>query len=957
MSILPDTSLILDSLGWAVLHSLWQGALAAFAIWVFRAATRESAADTRYMVSFVTLCALFTAFIGTFLYYYGAGMGGVSIDAVLSQTINITTPAGESAGSVNPLTHITNYTNMIGALWALGFAVLGVRYLAAFRLTHKLRTTGLSDLPSNWQTRFTALAGKSGVSGKVRGYISEHVSSPITFGFFKPIVLVPAWFFTGMSAEQCEAVLLHEFAHIRRHDYLTNILQIIIKTVFFYHPAVQYICKTINTDREHACDDFAAVMSKNPESLATALGTIRLKAARSGGVFALSADGRDAPLMHRLKRLMGTPTKPMRTGSSRSTAAAIMIVAASASLLTLGASESLAHPHKADAETLAGAAVPTPKVWGQFVDDTVTVNGKAYNSTAFAVTNDGGEYYTINGKEYPSKYSYSVYARDGKDYVVKQKNGKRYMEISDNWYRVDANSATGSTVMPTPPAPPKYAYSYHKVNGQKYKTKTNTVKNQTFIKVRGKWYDIDETDLDTLLPAPAIPAIPSVAEVPATPAVPSVSPTNYSYGYAVKDGKTYKVKTKNGKSYIKIDNKWRKASIKGGDDHGHRHVKIDDRWYNIENDNSITAIVNTQVQASLNGVFGREGITVVTDADGATHVRSGGVKIITDKHGNTSVDLRDGQTSTLKSGYVYGYVTKNGQAHLVKTEQKSGKSYAQFGNTWVHVKNKWNEGQRSPSKVKINGKWYDLSDTTFAAAPTPPTPPSTNYWISDQEREATMARAERAWERTEEARERAEDQREAALERAEDLREAERDRANDHREAALERAEEQREAVFERAEEQRIRAQEQVVRAQERTIRDQERAIRAQERQVRNQERQVRAQEQRERAREHVQAEAERRHADVQRGRYEEMRDRLLPRLKADGYMPRSSSKVTIKMTENDIFINGKQLPNAQESQYCDIVSDYIDRKGAMKTIVIKPGYLHVRVKDKDSNSSYTFNE
>ena len=946
MSFLPDTSLILDSLGWAVLHSLWQGALAAFAIWVFRAATRESAADTRYMVSFVTLCALFTAFIGTFLYYYGAGMGGVSIDAVLSQTINITAPAAESVAAANPLTQITNYTNTIGAIWALGFAVLGVRYLAAFRLTHKLRTTGLSDLPSNWQTRFTALASKSGVSGKVRGYISEHVSSPITFGFFKPIVLVPAWFFTGMSAEQCEAVLLHEFAHIRRHDYLTNILQIIIKTVFFYHPAVQYICKSINTDREHACDDFAAVMSKNPESLATALGTIRIKAARSGGVFALSADGRDAPLMHRLKRLMGTPTKTMRTGSSRSTAAAIMIVAASASLLTLGASESLAHPHKADAEVLAGAAMPTPKIWDDFGDDTVTVNGNAYNSTAFAVTNDGGEYYTINGKKYSSKYSYTVYARSGKDYVVKQKNGKRYMEIGNNWYRVDADSATGSTTMPTPPEPPKYAYSYYKVDGQKYKTKTNITKNQTFIKVRGKWYDVDETDLDTLLPTPAIPAvpaIPSVAEVPAIPAEPSVKLYNYSYGYAVKDGKTYKVKTKNGKSYIKIDDKWRKASIKGGDDHGHKHVKIDGRWYNVKSDNSITARVNTQVQAGLNEAFGREGITVVTDVDGATHVRSGGVKIITDKDGNTNVDLRDGQTTTLKSGYIYGYVTKNDQAHLVKTEQKSGKSYAQFGNTWVHVKNKWSEGQRSPSKIKINGKWYSLSETTLASAPTPPTPPSKNYWISDQEREATMARAERAWERTEEARERAEGQRDAASNRAEDLREAQMERAEDLREVALERTAERRETMFERAEERRIRAQEQVVRAAEQKERAHEQLVRAEEQREH-------AREQREHARER----AEHKREQAQHSKYEEMRDRLIPALKADGYLSGKSSIVKMEMTPDDIFINGKQLANAREGIYCKIVSDYGMRKDDMKTIIIKPDSFQVSAEGDHGNHRVT---
>jgi len=350
MSMLPNMNLVAASLGWAVLHSLWQGIVAAGIIYVVRTITRERASEARYFIGTITLCTLLFAFIGTFLYYYNSGAvvsGAGRTDIMQTITIGFT-PA---AGTGNPLTRIGDFTSLIGVFWAACFLVLGIRYMTAFRLTHKLRTTGLSVLPSNWQTRFTALAAKSGVSGKVRAYISEHVSSPITFGFFKPIVLVPTWFFTGMTPEQCKAVLLHELAHIRRHDYLTNILQIAIKTVFFYHPAVQFICKGLDTDREHACDDFAVMLTKNPESLATALGTIRLKAARDGGVFALSADGRDAPLMERLKRLVGaeitkTSGQGLQKGTSRGLAATAMIGTVMALIMTLGTTPSQAHPHK-----------------------------------------------------------------------------------------------------------------------------------------------------------------------------------------------------------------------------------------------------------------------------------------------------------------------------------------------------------------------------------------------------------------------------------------------------------------------------------------------------------------------------------------------------------------------------------------------------------------------------------
>ena len=527
MSFLPNMQLVLDSLGWAVLHSLWQGALAALLVWGFRSLSREKAADGRYLFGFTALCGLLAAFIGTFLYTYNTGISSAPLASTAVDTLILTNTGTQTGITTNPLMQITNFTNWIGALWILGFAGLGVRYLSAFRLTHKLRTTGLSKLPTEWDKRFTRLASKCGIPENVRGYISDHVASPITFGFWKPIVLVPAWFFTGMSSEQCEAVLLHEFAHIRRHDYLTNIVQVIIKTVFFYHPAVAYICKSINEDREHACDDFAAMMSKNPESLAIALGTIRLKAARNTGVFALGADGPDTPLMHRLKRLLGTHNKNTRTGSIRGTAAMMMILIGSTFLLTLGATQSQAHPVSEDSEKLAGAKNDH--------NANLNITGDGYKIV-------GNKYYLKKGKYYTHAqtmldgYSYSFPTIKGTTYAVKTDDkGHAYVEVDGNWYnakdkpKLGIASALSSTLtMNTKEhkkhtksaykSSKKYKYGHYKINGQSFKTKTNIAKNQTHIKIRGKWYDLDDTDLDALLPTPPVrPASPVLSAPPAHP--------------------------------------------------------------------------------------------------------------------------------------------------------------------------------------------------------------------------------------------------------------------------------------------------------------------------------------------------------------------------------------------------------------------------------------------------------
>ena len=681
----------------------------------------------------------------------------------------------------------------------------------------------------------------------MRGYISEHVASPITFGFWRPIVLVPAWFFTGMSAEQCDAILLHELAHIRRHDYISNILQIVIKTVFFYHPAVQYISKMVDTDREHACDDFAVHLTRKPESLATALGTVRLKAARSGGVLALAADGPDTPLMHRLKRLVGVPTQQISQGSARSAAATVIAISTATALLALGASNSQAHPTKQDEAELAGAS---PNIVERNLRDNtavennqghvefITVHGQTYRSgatgisTHIEVDNDNGKRtYIINGKEYSPKYSYDLFSKDGQAYVVKEKNNKRYIEINGSWHQV--NQTKDSKV--------KYNYGHTSIGGQSYKTKTNIAKNQTFIKVRGQWYDIDETNLDTLIPSPVAPVPPVRPErqynvSPTTPVSPS---TNYSYGDGSKD-----------------------------------------------------AVKSAALMQNKNAV---------------------------------------------DDGYVYSNITKDHRIVLIKTNRSSGLSYVKQDSEWQQVKNKWEEGKRAPSKVKIKGHWYptnggqqdvhvdvdthadvnvhtDVDVHADGSAMALAEAPYNNYWISEQKREETEARIERA---------------------------------NERREAAFERAQEQREAALERAAERRDREWE---RAQEQRDREQEARDRKQEQRDHAQEARDRAQEQRDRATER----ADRKRDKVQTTKYENMRDRLIPALQSDGYLSGNSTTVKMELTSDDIFINGIQLPSEAEGKYCKIISESGMRKKDMKTIIIRPNSFDVTSSGKRGNHRVT---
>ena len=137
---------------------------------------------------------------------------------------------------------------------------------------------------------------------------STLVDVPTVVGFVKPVVLLPASALAGLTLQQLEAILAHELAHIRRHDYLVNLLQTLVETVLFYHPAVWWVSRRIRVERENCCDDLAVRLCGDPVAYASALAD--LEALRSGPLpdhhIAMAATG--GSLLQRVRRLLGAPT-------------------------------------------------------------------------------------------------------------------------------------------------------------------------------------------------------------------------------------------------------------------------------------------------------------------------------------------------------------------------------------------------------------------------------------------------------------------------------------------------------------------------------------------------------------------------------------------------------------------------------------------------------------------------
>jgi hypothetical protein len=145
-----------------------------------------------------------------------------------------------------------------------------------------------------------------GVRRPVRVVISSRTHGPATLGWLRPLILLPPATAMGLTPQQLEAVLAHELAHIRRHDYAANILQMVVETLFFYHPAIWWASKRIRVERELCCDDLAVASCGDVLCYAQALTTLaRLRVTMPS--MAVGVTG--GPLLHRIQRLLGEPTR------------------------------------------------------------------------------------------------------------------------------------------------------------------------------------------------------------------------------------------------------------------------------------------------------------------------------------------------------------------------------------------------------------------------------------------------------------------------------------------------------------------------------------------------------------------------------------------------------------------------------------------------------------------------
>ena len=297
----PYASMFISSLGWTLVHFLWQGLLLGCATAVLLTLMRNARPEHRYTVACTALflCLAWPAF--EFYLRMQDAAAAVAAAAPVGGWANAKGNRPESM-----MGYLQGNLVWVVALWAVCASVLAVRIGLGLLWVKRAEHQYAAD--AHWQARVDRMAAQFGITRAVRLRVVENLASPITAGWWRPVVLVPASLVTGMPAHLLEALLAHELAHVRRLDYLVNLGQNVVETLLFYHPAVWWISGRIRDEREQIADDIAASQLGEPRRLALALSELE-RLQFSSHHLAQAANGGD--LMTRIKRLIRPDTQAL----------------------------------------------------------------------------------------------------------------------------------------------------------------------------------------------------------------------------------------------------------------------------------------------------------------------------------------------------------------------------------------------------------------------------------------------------------------------------------------------------------------------------------------------------------------------------------------------------------------------------------------------------------------------
>lgn len=289
---------MLNTLAWTLIHFLWQGALLALLFALAQRALISSSARVRYAAAATAILLMPVCALVTFFYFLPASAppspaaAAGAVTAALAPSLRATESVVSSG---------RDYLPWLTYTWMAGVLLLSLRMLGQWTLLQRYRRTAIRPVQPQWQHSAHLLAQRLRLRRPIRLYESAIADVPAVVGWLRPVILLPVSALTQLTPGQVEALLAHEFAHIRRHDYVINLFQTCIETQFFYHPAVWWVGRCMRQEREHCCDDIAVQICGDPVAYARALTDLEQLRFQMPSL-AMAANG--GTLLKRIERLL-----------------------------------------------------------------------------------------------------------------------------------------------------------------------------------------------------------------------------------------------------------------------------------------------------------------------------------------------------------------------------------------------------------------------------------------------------------------------------------------------------------------------------------------------------------------------------------------------------------------------------------------------------------------------------
>lgn len=293
----------LKALGWSLIDSFWQMGL----IWLLyigiTANSRKRNAAQRHNLALLSLAGGSAWFIAGFFIHLS------SIRPALAQGAEkaFTNPAFKSSFVSSFIDGAAPY---LSAVYLVALLFLIARFLCQYRQSLRLFHTGILEPDASLSAFVERTARTMGIAKKVVIGLSTLAHTPLTIGFWKPVILFPVAVFNQLSISQAEAIIVHELHHIKRNDYLINLLLALADIFLFFNPFARILSAIVKNERENSCDDKVMQFQYNPRQYGQALLILEQNRASENNI-SMAATGRNAPmLLNRIKRLASHKASP-----------------------------------------------------------------------------------------------------------------------------------------------------------------------------------------------------------------------------------------------------------------------------------------------------------------------------------------------------------------------------------------------------------------------------------------------------------------------------------------------------------------------------------------------------------------------------------------------------------------------------------------------------------------------